>query len=291
MATLLIIAMIVLYTLQSLLTKKYADHYPGDENTASSVFTVVSGFVVVVVSLCFMGFKFDAHPTTVILGVINAAVIVAYNFFVVKTAQTGPYTVLMVFSIAGGIIIPTLAALFAFGNELSWLKWVAIGIVLVAVYLMSYRKSGSAEWKTVFIPCCFGLAASNGAYGTILNTQQELTGASEKEELIAITYALAAVASFFIFLVKENGTLKGFKQTRKSLIYLIICSIIVALAINVLVAIIPLIDLTVLYTFDNAGTLLLSVICSVIFFRERPSKINIVGCAVMCGALVMISLV
>ena len=289
---LLIIAMVVLYTLQSLLTKKYVDHYPGSENMASSVFTIVSGGVVVVVSLCFMLFRFDASFWTVILGVINAAVIVAYNFFIVKTAQTGPYTVLMVFSIAGGIILPTIQAGMFFGQTISWLKWVAVGIVLVAVFLMSYRKSGSAAWRAVFIPACFGLAVANGAYGMILNTQQEMTGVSEKEELVAITYLIAATASLGIFLVKEKGSFSGFKQTKRSLIYLLSCSIVVALAINVLTLLIHLMeDLTALYTFDNAGTLLLSVICSVVFFRERPTVLNWIGCAVMCGALVMISLV
>ena len=291
LATFLIIAMIVLYTLQSLLTKKYVDHYPGREEMASSVFTIVSGAVVVIVSLCFTGFRFEAQPETLILGVINAAVIIAYNYFIVKTAQTGPYTVLMVFSIAGGIILPTLVSHFAFGEEMSPWKWVAVAIVLIAVYMMSYKSAGAVSWKPVFIPCCFGLAIANGAYGTLLNIQQELTGEGEKEELIAITYLLAALVSFVFYLVKERGSVKGFKQTRASLIYLIVCSVVVALAINVLVSIIPLINVTVLYTFDNAGTLLLSVICSVLFFGEKISKLNTVGCIVMCAALVVITLV
>lgn len=290
-SALLIIAMIVLYTLQSLLTKKYVDHYPGREEMASSVFTIISGAVVVVVSLCFTGFRFEAASETWLLGVLNAAVIIAYNYFIVKTAQTGPYTVLMVFSIAGGIILPTLVTFFAFGETMSVWKWATVVVVLCAVYMMSHRKSGEVAWTKVFIPCCIGLAISNGAYGTILNIQQQLTGEGEKEELISITYAIAAVVSFIIYLVKEQGSVRGFRQTRVSLIYLATCSLVVALAINVLVCIIPLVNVTVLYTFDNAGTLLLSVICSVVFFKERLSRLNIIGCAVMCAALVMITLV
>jgi drug/metabolite transporter (DMT)-like permease len=197
----------------------------------------------------------------------------------------------MVFCIAGGIILPTLVSFFAFGETMSPWKWVAVLISLCAVYMMSYRSSGKVEWKRAFIPCCIGLALANGAYGTILNTQQQLTGEGEKEELIAITYAIAAAVSFIIYLAKERGSVRGFRQTKASLIYLVFCSVVVALAINVLVSIIPLINITVLYTFDNAGTLLLSVICSVVFFKERLTKLNVVGCAVMCASLVMISLV
>ena len=147
---------------------------------------------------------------------------------------------------------------------------------------MKYNKSRTA---TVYV-------INDGKDGAILNTQQEWTGVGEKEELIAITYLIAAFASFIIFLVKEKGSLKGFKQTKASLVYLLVCSVVVALAINVLTLLIHLMDdLPALYTFDNAGTLLLSVICSIVFFRERPSVTNLIGCGVMCGALVMISLV
>lgn len=47
-------AMILLYTLQSLLCKKYAEHYPGREDMASPVFTLCSGAVVVPVSFAFL---------------------------------------------------------------------------------------------------------------------------------------------------------------------------------------------------------------------------------------------
>ena len=42
--------MILMYTLQSLLTRKYSDHYPGRPEMASPVFTVVSGLAVAVVT-------------------------------------------------------------------------------------------------------------------------------------------------------------------------------------------------------------------------------------------------
>lgn len=290
-STLLIVAMILLYTLQSLLTKKYVDHYPGKEEMASSVFTIVSGGVVVFVSLCFMAFRFEASDSTLLLGVLNAAIIIAYNLFIVKTAQTGPYTVLMVFSIAGGIIIPTLFAYAFFGEPMSPWKWIVVVFVLLAVYMMSHKSKGEVAWQKGFIPACFGLALSNGAYGTVLNTQQQLTGPGEKEELIALTYAIAALASLVIFFVKEKGDVSGFKQTRRSLFYLALCSVVVALAINVLVCIIPLVNLTVLYTFDNAGTLLLSIICSVVFFKEKLSRLNVAGCVLMCLSLIAISIV
>ena len=48
-----LLGLVLLYTLQSLLTKLYTDKYPGDEDAASSVLTLVSGVFVVVVTFFF----------------------------------------------------------------------------------------------------------------------------------------------------------------------------------------------------------------------------------------------
>ena len=286
----LVVMMVILYTLQSLLCKKYTDHYPGREDMASPVFTIVSGFTVVIISLCFMGFRFEAQLATVLLGILNSFVITGYNYFIVKTSQTGPYSILMVFAVAGGIIIPTITDLIGFGVGVSIGKAIAIAVVFCAVYMMSYRGSGEAPWRRGFIPACFALGLTNGVYSAILNVQQNLTGESEKEELIAITYGLAAIMSLAMLLVKERGKLSAFRQSRLSLVFLATCSIIVGLAINVLISIIPLMDASVLFTYDNAGTLLLSVVASCIFFKEKLTRLNVIGCGVMCVALVMVTL-
>ena len=49
MSALLIALLILLYTLQSFLCKLYTDKYPGDDDMASSVFTVVSGLTVAII--------------------------------------------------------------------------------------------------------------------------------------------------------------------------------------------------------------------------------------------------
>lgn len=287
---LLIVAMVVLYTLQSLLTKKYVDHYPGNENMASSVFTIVSGGVVVIVSLCFMGFRFDAEPITLLLGVMNAAAITGYNYFLVKSSQTGPYTVLMVFAIAGGIIVPTMAALIGFGVGLSWLKWLGVFIVIGGVYLSSYRKTEGAFNYKVFIPSCIGLALCNGAYAALTDIQQRLTGADEKEEMVCVTYLLAAFASLLMIFIKKRGRVDCFWQTKISFAFLMITSVLVGLAINLLVFVITLLqDITLLHTVNNSGILIVSAVLSYVFFKEKITRLNIVGYAVMCAALVLVT--
>ncbi len=292
MSTILITMLIAIYTLQSVLIKKYSEHYPGKENMASLVFTIVSGSIVAVVSYILSGFLFEFSWFTVLLGVLNALVLYAYNTCMIKASQNGPYSILMVFMIAGGIVLPTITAAVGFKEGISLGRCVSITVLLAAVYMTS-RKTDDTSFKnkSSFIITCIGLALFNGAYGTLLDVQQRLTSSAEKEEMVAITYSFAMLFSIVLLVIRQKrNTISTMKQTKKSLVYLLMCSVTVALAVNLMVFILPLVNVTVLYTFDNAGVFLVSVLVSSIFFKEEMSVLNWTGCIVMCIALVGVSI-
>lgn len=291
---LLILTITVLYTMQSFLCKKYSDSYPGKESDSSSVFTVVSGITVALVCLILMRFSFSASATTLWLGLLNAAALIGYNLFIVKCSQTGPYSVLMVFSLSGGILMPTFISTVIFGDKISPLKLIGIALVIASVYLMSAKKGEAGIKSRLFIPSCLALALCNGLYCALFDVQQRLIGVNgvtdEKEEMIAITYALAALVTLITLICKNKGsTLRAFRQTKLSLMFLLSCSIVVAIAVNLLVYILQYVDTAMLYTFDNSGVLLLSVLLSCIFMHEKLSAKNAIGCALMCGALVLVA--
>lgn len=286
--------MILLYTLQSFLCKLYTDKYPGDEDMASSVFTVVSGFIVALISFGFAGFSFTVHPLTALLAILNAVALYGYNICIIKASQTGPYSVLMVFSIAGGIVIPSVIDCIFFGGSLSMVQMIAVLVIFASVYMMSRKKDDSSlEKKNVmpfFVACTF-LAICNGIYGTFINVQQELTGSEQKEAMVALMFLSAAIISVITTLPRKGkGFITAFRQTKASCAYLIACSVISALAINVMVLVLPHVNLTVLYTFDNSGVMLLSVFASWLFFKEKLSALNIIGCLTMCAGLIAVTL-
>ena len=142
---LMVAGLVTLYTMQSLLTKLYTDNYPGDSGVASSVLTLVSGITVVLVTfLGFSGLSFNFNVWSLLIGVLNAVVLFSYNFFIVKASSGGPYSILMMFSLSGGIIIPIIAALIM-GWDTSWstpfkagVNLVSIILIIIAVYFVSY---------------------------------------------------------------------------------------------------------------------------------------------------------
>lgn len=290
MSTLLICFLIMLYTFQSFFGRKYTDNYPGDPNDASDVLTVVYGLVVAVISMIFSGFVFEFNVYTLCFGIANAVALIGYNAFLVKASQTGSYSIMMVFNLCGGIVIPAIVSLF-FGDKLSVIQIVAILAIFVSVYMMSKKKE-DVKNPAVFFVFCTLLAVCNGVYGALLNAQQKITSVSQKEEMVIYTFMISSVVALITLFIKKKGTaVTAFKQTKKSCVYLIACAVVAALAINLLVIILEIIESpTLLYTFDNAGVMLMSVLLSAIVFKEKLSKVNVIGCVIMCIGLICMSL-
>ena len=283
---LLIASLIMIYTFQSFFSKTYSDNYPGHPAASSWVFTIVTGLTVAVVTFAANSFHFEAQWQTILLGIGNATVLVLYDLFMIRGAIKGPYSILMVFMLSGGILIPAFTDMI-FGNFPSVWQWVSIALIIVSLYLVSQKKGEQKIQGISFFLYCFGLFIANGLYGSLFNIQQNLTGEPEKDEMVIVSFLLAALGSFVVLLVlRGKNFLADFKQNKKSGAYLAVCSGIKAGAVNLLVFILPLVNVTVLYTLDNAGVLLLSVVGSFLFFKEKLSVTNIIGCALTAIGLV-----
>ncbi len=294
---LLIALMIVVSTTQSILTRFYSTSYPGRSDLSAPVFTIVSGFTLALVTFCLGLFRFEATSPTIYLGIVNAFVLVLYNTSMLKASATGPYSITIVFMIAGGIIIPS-AVSFCFGDtEGYWVKIIAIIAVLISVYLISKKEGENYTDKRKFFLSCFGLALGNGIYGSIFDVHQRLTtpadmvSSPEREEILIITYAGAALLSALILLAREKKEFLGaMKQSKKSLAFLLSASVIITAAVNLVVYTLGMVDTTILFTFDNSCVFLLSVLFSCLVFKEKLTRINAIGCISLCVSLVVMSL-
>ena len=290
-SALIITGIILFFTTQALLCKKYADLYPGKPSLASPVMTVFCGLAVALTAMALSGFHPAISPTTVWLGLANAAAVVGYYSFLILGAQTGPYSVLIVFSVAGGIVLPPVSAFLFFGERPSLGKIIAIAFILLAVWMVSYKKQEDRTFTAWFFPACILLALSNGAFGSLLETQQRLTGSVERNAMMAVSYFGLAAVSFVRLLVREKkGVFAAMRQTRVSFVVLLCCAVCMAVASNLLVLAIRYVNATVLYALENAGVMLLTVLASCLLFKEKLSPLNIVGCAIMAAAMAGVSL-
>ena len=287
---LLVLLLISIYTGQSFFCKLYTKRYPGDPEATTPVFSVVSGLLTALAAFGFALFSLPFHWNwqIIAMGVANSIILALYNHAMVKASECGPYSIQMSLMLSGGILLPAFIS-YVYGEGLKPLGWLFVAVIVVSVFLVSKKKderlfSGSGR----FWLFCLVLFITNGLYGAILAHQgaYEATAAS-KNELIICTFGLSGLINFVLGLIRRKRKfLSDFKQSRSSLLLLLLCSLCTSSAIILLAALINNgINTTLLFTFDNAGVLFFSVICSAIILKERLSVLNWIGCASMALGL------
>ena len=290
-STLLIILIVVLYSLQTLFCTMYTNNYPGKQENASPVFGVLESIAIAIFTWAWIGFKFELSLTTLLLGALNAVVLFTYNTSLIKAGAKGSYAFMNVAMLFGCILVPLLYTTIFLNETLVWYQYAAIALMLVSFVLMNYKdfkQNGKTPW--VYYVFCALLFLSNGLYGTLLKIQSDYD-ASQKNEMIILTYGLMGVISFIQLAIKEKkDTFKAFKLNKKAIVPLAFCLASAALAINILVLVIPMVNTAVLYTVENGGVLILAAVYSIVFFKEKPQLLKILGMIIAAVSITVLSL-
>lgn len=289
-SALLILLIVVLYSFQTLFCTLYTNKYPGKPENASPVFCVLESVAIAVFTWAWIGFKFELSPMTLLFGVLNAVALFGYNTSLIKASSKGSYAFMNVAMLFGGILVPLLYTTVFLGDTLSWYQYAAIGLMLVSFVLMNYKEIKLKDTPWSYYIFCLLLFVCNGMYGTLLKMQSDYD-VTQKNEMIILTYGIMGVIAFIQLAFKEKrDTFKAFKMNKKAILPLILCLVSAALAINVLVTVIPMVNTAVLYTVENGGVLVLSAIYSFIFFKEKPQLLTIIGIILAAASITVLSI-
>lgn len=295
-SALLILLIVVLYSFQTLFCTMYTNKYPGKPENASPVFCVLESIAIALFTWAWIGFKFEVSPMTLLFGVLNAVALYGYNTSLIQASSKGSYAFMNVAQLFGGILVPLLYTTVFLGDALRWYQLVAIAFMLVSFVLMNLKEfktaKGEERKKTpwTYYLFCGILFLCNGMYGTFLKMQSDYNE-SQKNEMVIITYGIMGVIAFIQLAFKEKkDTLKAFKINKNAVLPLILCLVSAALAINVLVMVIPMVNTAVLYTVENGGVLMLAALYSFIFFKEKPQLSTILGMVLATVSITVLSL-
>lgn len=296
MSNLLIVFIILLYTMQSLFCRFYSMHAPGDARCTPFVFSVCTGAAVTLLTFCVNGLTYAPSPATLGLGILNAAILLGYNLSLIGATGCGSYSIAMISVMFGGILIPLFCSVLFYHESLNAGQLIAIAIMLVAfVFLNSdglpdRSKKEKEKISGKFVFYCVLVFLCNGAYGQLLSTQQIVMASTQRSEMIMTTYFFAALFALLTLLVlRGKATFECFRQSRKSLLWLILCCVVIFGALNLVMIMLNYINPAVFYTIDNGGVLMMSVLCSCIFFKERFTLQKIIGVALAVTSIVMLS--
>lgn len=290
MSVILIAAIILLYSFQTLFCKLYTDRYPGKPELASPVFCVLEGIFVTLFTFAFGVFRFSLSPFTLLMGVLNALALFAYNMSLIKAGSRGSYAFMNVIMLFGGLSVPSVYGAVFLNESISVIKVLAIVAVLVSCLLMNLEDIKLKNTPISYYVFCLILFVANGMYGTFVKMQSVYRD-DQKQEMIMLTFALTGLIAFVqMLLTQKKETFSAFRLNKKCVLPLIVCILSASLAINLLVLVLPLVNTAVLYTVENGGVLVLAALYSVIFFREKLRPVKTAGILLAVAAITVMSL-
>ena len=283
----LLFVLVLLYSFQSLFCRLYTAARDGEGAVQFSVFYAAFAGVCTLVA---NGFVYRPSMTTLLLGLLNAAMLLTYNIAMIRSGSLGSYAFMMACSLSGGILVPMVYDALYLGNAFTLFQLSAIAMILVAFVLMNLE--GFAEKKNArYLLWCGILFTANGLYGVLMNLQQTLMSFTQRSEMIITTFLGMAVMTSAVYLIMNRKSfLQGFKMTRRAALHLFLSSLSATLAVNLLMVMMKSVNLTLLSVMDNGGVLVLSALYAFTLFKEKPKPSGVLGLVMVGAGVIMLSI-
>ena len=278
--------LVLLYSFQSLFCRLHTAARDGEGAVQFSVFYAAFAGVC---TLAFNGFAYAPSVTTLLLGLLNAAMLLTYNIAMIRSGSLGSYAFMMACSLSGGILVPMVYDALYLGNAFNLFQLAAIAMILVAFVLMNLE--GFAQKKNArYLLWCGILFTANGLYGVLMNLQQTLMGFTQRSEMIITTFlGMAVMTSAFYLIVSRKSFVQGFKMSRRAGLYLCLSSLSATLAVNLLMIMMQSVNLTLLSVMNNGGVLVLSALYAFTLFKEKPKPAGMLGLVMVGVGVIMLS--
>lgn len=260
---------VVLSTGRNLLSKNLSDVQFGTKPFFWCQSTLFLCGAVALVLFGKISFGVVAYQTLIYAAVYAILLIFAQWFYTAALAKGNTALCSTVYSL--GFILPTLSGAIFWAELFSFLDLLGIMCAISAV-IVSGLKSQAKEKATksyYFIPLVIAMLASGGL-GIVQKLQQKSAYAEQKSIFLLIAFTLAAVISFiFSLLAKKQGD----TPFRHGKLVVASCVGLFFGCCNLLnTSLAGLLDSAIFFPTLNIGVILLSMICGVIFFKERILK-------------------
>ena len=292
MTAILVAAMTLLFSFQSLFCKLFSQkHTAAKPALTSAVFSITYGAFAGLITLVLAGFRFAPSPQTLLFGLLNAVVLLIYNTAMIEASRGGSYSFQMICVLFGGIVLPLLHQVLFLGGILNWIQLSAIGMMLTAFILLNLKGLTLKGSSGRFLFWCAALFIANGMYSILMNLQQRVMDGTERNEMIILTYLVMSLMYAAWQGIRNRKELaEGFRIRRKPLIFLLLCCVSATVAAHLMLYLLTLVEAPVLYTIDNGGVLVLSVLYSCILFREKLNAAQLAGILLSAASIIMLSL-
>ncbi len=266
------------------------------------IFLAMSSFISMITILILAFIQKAPVPSlsTILLGIIFGVLTVTSALFTMRALEIGPmsYTSLIT---STQLIIPAIAGQILLKNPVAPAKYVGVGLMVVSIILSVAKTKGenkkaSFKWLTL----CLSAMLLTGSIGVMQIIQKNFGNKEESLAFLTIAFLISTVYSLImmVYYMKKKQLKPNTEFAKSPKIYILasVCGLFIGLANVINLNLTDMtdpnwgIDPIILFPVLNGAGLLLSIIASSVFLKEKLTPIRWVGIGIGIVAIACLCL-
>ncbi len=298
--TLLVFVSVVFLALQFSVNKAYQKRY-GAGIVASLTFTSLSGLLTALLFFCVNGFSLHVTPISLLYGCGIAVLCLTYNLIGFRIFTMGSLSIYTLFLMLGGMILPYFYGVLALNEPVTVARIVGLVILILSLLfpLLDARENGGSG-KTKLLPffsLCVLVFFLNGGVSILSKAHQTTTyPTAGTTDFVILTNGingiLSALSLGIVTLCKRRAKpIPAVPPTKRWLVLMLALAGAACNGISYFLQLVGAahIDASMLYPLVTGGSVVLSALAGIVFFREIPRKWSRIGLAVtFCATLLFL---
>ena len=268
------------FSLQFIFTKLFAEQVEQTLETALSML-FFTGLLGAALFFAVNGFTVQVSTPSIWLAIAFAVVMIPYYTLSFKALTLGSVAVYSTFMMLGGMLLPFLYGVALLDEPLSWGKLVGCAFMCACILLQGFSQQKSDGKKNkanaLFFLLCVCIFVVNGLTGVISKTHQMQPAAVDEVSFTVLSCAFTSLVSLSLLLIRLAIKRKGvslvksvFQPRSLGIVSLLGTAMhtgnfLILLAANKVPA-------SVQFPLISGGTILLSALFALWFFKEKPPK-------------------
>ena len=184
-----------------------------------------------------------------------------------------------------GVLIPILLSLFLFKERPSAVQLVGVGIAVAAIFIMQWKPHGAEGVDRRYLYLLFLQLVVSGFSNAMSKIYSAFGAAQYKNWFVFYSFLLAAILCGVCRVVKKEGRISG----KEALFGLGIGTVNYLSAQLTLQALYSL-PSYIVYPVTNAGALVLVSLASVLLWKDKVSRRQVVGIVLICCAVALMNI-
>ncbi len=285
---LLLLVSIILTVLKTSLYNSYAQRHKPMLSETFRFNAVSYGAAALVALVGMLVGKGSVSPETVLCAFLYAIIVISLQTVSITAMRVGAMSATAI-CVMYGMIIPAVAGPIFWHERIGGMQIVGILLMLVSLWLIREKTTGeektrSGKWLVLAVPAFF----LSGFAGLMEKIHQSTEARDERLSFVLVACGFMLAFSIVAALVLRG---KGDKRTTVSANAIaLVAGLVIGLYSTVNLTLSGKLDSMIYYPIANGGAMLVTVLVSVIVFKERFDKPKTVGTALGLVGILLLSL-